>query len=152
VATLIPLWIITDTFANTIKCDITSTTPKRVKVVGGGYQDTSATVQPIKYIIQQEMFTNSFKLLQLKGHDIVLGCDWIKRHNPIGLDLRTESRTLTIMKDGITKTIIQDFTASVKSSFINTQQLEKICKWNILGYVVQINLLQATQPVSPETL
>jgi hypothetical protein len=37
-----------------------------------------------------------FKLLQLKGYDVILGCDWIKAHNPIGLDLRADSRLLII--------------------------------------------------------
>jgi hypothetical protein len=29
-------------------------------------------------MIQDEVFHSDFKLLQLKGYDVILGCDWIK--------------------------------------------------------------------------
>jgi hypothetical protein len=45
-------------------------------------------------------FSNDFKLLLLKGYDVIMGCDWIKKHNPIGLDLRDDSRLLVIQKNG----------------------------------------------------
>jgi hypothetical protein len=88
------------TFASKIRCAIVSTAPLKVKVAGGGYLDTSATTTPTPYIIQQWRVCGKFKLLQLKGYDVIFGCDWIKTHSPISLDLRDSSRQLSIIKDG----------------------------------------------------
>jgi hypothetical protein len=68
----------------------------QVKVEGGGTLDTNAITGIVSYSIQKGVFLGEFKLLQLKGYDIILGCDWIKQHNPIGLDLRDYSRQLII--------------------------------------------------------
>jgi hypothetical protein len=88
------------TFTSKLSCSIQSTTSQRVKVVGGGYLYTFAHITSTTYYIQREEFTNGFRLLQLKGHDIILGCDWIKSHSPIGLDLWDTFRSLTIQKNG----------------------------------------------------
>jgi hypothetical protein len=84
------------TFASKLFCHIKSSTTQTVKVAGGGYLDTPAYINSTPYQIQHERFSNDFKLLQLKGHAIIFGCDWIKQHNPIGLDLRDNFRNLTI--------------------------------------------------------
>jgi hypothetical protein len=55
---------------------------------------------PTHYSIQQQNFCNQFRLLQLKDYDLILGCDWIKVHSPICLDLRDDSRKLTVTKNG----------------------------------------------------
>jgi hypothetical protein len=80
------------TFASKLNCLIASTTSKQVQVVGGGYLKTDAIISSASYHIQKEKFLNGFKLLQLRGYDIIFGCDWIKCHSPIGLDLRDNSR------------------------------------------------------------
>jgi hypothetical protein len=67
------------TFASKLNCAIHSALPPKVAVArGGGYLDTSATIATIAYSIQKENFSNSFKPLQLKGYDVILGCDWIQ--------------------------------------------------------------------------
>jgi hypothetical protein len=85
-------------FGSQLNLPITATTPKMVKVAGGGSLDTSATMTTVTYLIQKETFTNDFKLFHLRGYDVILGCDWIKMHIPIGLDLRDHSRQLIIQK------------------------------------------------------
>jgi hypothetical protein len=130
------------TFASKTHCSIISTKAKRVKVASGGYLDSNAITAQTTYFIQVEAFTNEFKLLQLKGHDIILGCDLIQRHSPIGLDPRAESRELSVHKDGKDRVVFQDFTNPTKRSIISAAQLQKLCRSEVLGYVVQINLLQ----------
>jgi hypothetical protein len=82
----------------------------------------------------------------LKGHDIIFGCDWIKQHNPIGLDLSDACKQLSITKDGHKKVLFDDFTAPPHQHLIFVAQLEKICRGHILGYVIQINLLTEQAP------
>jgi hypothetical protein len=82
--------------------------------------DTCAVTTPTLYFIQQHDFSSQFRLLQLKGYDVVLGCDWIKTHSPICLDLRDDSRQLTIHKEGQVLVIFRDFTAPPVIPSINT--------------------------------
>jgi hypothetical protein len=82
----------------------------------------------------------------LKGHDIIFGCDWIKQHNPIGLDLSDACKQLSITKDGHKKVLFDDFTTPPHQPLISTSQLEKICRGDILGYVIQNNLLTEQAP------
>jgi hypothetical protein len=98
------------TFAGKARCNIISTMSKKVKVVGGGYLETTAIVSPTLYTMQHEEFCNSFELLSLKGYDVILGCVWIQQHSPIGFDLRNSSRELTILKNGTDKVTFRDFT------------------------------------------
>jgi hypothetical protein len=88
------------TFGSQLNLPILTTTPKKVKVVGGGSLDLSAVMQQVTYSVQREVFTNDFKLLHLRGYGIILGCDRIKTHSHIGLDLREPSRQLIIQKQG----------------------------------------------------
>jgi hypothetical protein len=95
------------TFASKSSCSIISTASKTVKVARGGQLETSIVTKPTSYFIQGEAFNSEFKLLQLKGYDVILGCDWIKTHSLIGLDLRDTSRQLTIHKEGQKKGCFQ---------------------------------------------
>jgi hypothetical protein len=88
------------TFASHISCPIFTTISKFIKIVGGGSLTSDAITGVIPYTVQKEEFSNGFKLLQLKGYEMILGCDWIKTHSPIGLDLRDSSRQLIIQKNG----------------------------------------------------
>jgi hypothetical protein len=133
------------TFARKLNCNIASTHPKRVKVARGGYLDTNVVISPTSYVIQDEILQNDFKLLQLKGYEVILGCDWIKRHSPIELDLRDAPKTMVIHKEGQQRAVFQDFKAPPKQSHITTIKLEKFCRNDILGYVIQINAIQDEQ-------
>jgi hypothetical protein len=49
--------------------------PRQVKVAGGGYLNSSVVISSTPYVIQDEVFHSDFKLLQLKGYDVILRCD-----------------------------------------------------------------------------
>jgi hypothetical protein len=63
-------------FASQLNCPITNIIPKGVRVVGGGSLDTNAIMTDVSYTVQKETFTNDFKLLQLRGYDLIFGCDY----------------------------------------------------------------------------
>jgi hypothetical protein len=154
------------TFASKLTCPIEFCSVQKVKVArggylhtyahiptaGGGYLHTSAHIPTTTYFIHQEQFTNGFKLLQLKGHDMILGCDWIKSHNPIGHDLRDAYRSLTIQKNGSKKVTFSDFTSPLSQYHITTHQLEKIYRAENMGYVILINAIQPTESIPPDAL
>jgi hypothetical protein len=87
-------------FASKTSCSLMATNSHKVKVAGGGHLDICAITTPTSYLIQQHSSQGQFKLLQLKGHDVIISCDWIRTHNPICLDLRDDSRQLSMKKEG----------------------------------------------------
>jgi hypothetical protein len=131
-------------------CTVQPTATRKVRVAGGGHLDTSVVTAITTYHIQTEKNSNGFRLLPLKGYNVILGCDWIERHNPIGLDIRVSSQNLTIHKEGITRVIFSDFIAPRDKATISASQLEKLCRTEILGYVIQINNVEQIQS-SPKT-
>ncbi|XP_062201598.1 uncharacterized protein LOC133904119 [Phragmites australis] len=76
------------TFASKARCSIQHTAIQSVKVAGGGELHTGGYVQSYAYHIYKEKFHNPFQLLDLKSHDLILGCDWIFLHSPIAIDLK----------------------------------------------------------------
>jgi hypothetical protein len=67
------------------------------------------------------------------------------------LDLRDISRKLTIQKDGKQLFTFGDFTNPTVQPIISAAQLQKICRAETIGYVIQINLIDqvADKPISP---
>jgi hypothetical protein len=75
---------------------------------------------------------------------MILGCDWIKQHSPIDLDLRDNSSQPVIKKNGTQKLIFKDFTSPSSKPLIYAAKLEKLCRGETLGYVIQINAIHQT--------
>jgi hypothetical protein len=48
-----------------------------------------------------------------------------------------------VHKDGSTTVVFQDFTTPSSRPLINTAQLQKMCRANALGYIIQIPLIEA---------
>jgi hypothetical protein len=94
------------------------------------------------YFIQSHHFSSQSRLLKLKGYDAILGCDWIKAHNPICLDLRGNSRQLTIYKEGQDQAVFHDFTTPPPQPFNNSAKLEKLCRTDTIRYVIQITNME----------
>lgn len=118
-----------------------NTDTKKVVVAGGGELKTDVMVPDISYEIQGECFTNQFKLLPLKGYDIILGADWIYNYSPMSLDLK--QRILGITK-GNKVILLQDFTKPNKHFQISGKRLEKMLKKGALGMVIQVNVMSET--------
>jgi hypothetical protein len=83
-------------FSTKINCTTTSNNMERVIVSGGGDLLTGAHVHDIPYTIQGHKFHNAFKILPLKGYDIVLGGDWMLTHSPVKFDYATRHITIRL--------------------------------------------------------
>jgi hypothetical protein len=129
-------------FASQLNYPITNIIPKGVRVVGGGSLDTNAIMTDVSYTVQKETFTNDFKLLQLRGYDLILGCDywsWFER------PFKAANHT----KRGKRKVTFEDFTAPPARPVLKAAKLEKYCRTDIIGYVVQVQMIQSKQSSSP---
>jgi hypothetical protein len=87
---------------------------EKVLIVGGGELQTGAHVKNLQYTIKGNSFQNSFKILPLKGYDIVLGGDWMLCHSPVTFNY--QSRKMKIGLNGQDKLVLQDETLKKESS------------------------------------
>jgi hypothetical protein len=74
-----------------IKVDlpITNHKPVNVIVANGHALWTNAVTKACQYSIQSHNFTSDFRVLELQGYDLVLGCDWLFEFSPVGIILKT---------------------------------------------------------------
>jgi hypothetical protein len=136
------------TFSTKIQCHTVSNTLETVQVAGGGTLQTGAHVQDIDYTIQGEKFTNSFRILSLKGYDMVLGSDWMLSHSPVKFDYHT--RKVKIKIAGKKKFFLQDHSLTGGVPLISLNQLEKELRKGATGYYLFPLSTKTPQVQEPE--
>lgn len=59
--------------------------PVRVKVADGATIQCDSQLSEANWSIQGLQFTNSLKVFPLTTFDMILGMDWLERHNPMNI-------------------------------------------------------------------
>ena len=72
-------------------------TSRKVSVAGGGTLVIDSVIPQCPFSINKVKFDSDFRILDLKGYDVVLGVSWLKQYNPTTFDWI--QRTLTITKE-----------------------------------------------------
>jgi hypothetical protein len=136
-------------FSTKINCTTTSNNMERVIVAGGGGGEllTGAHVHDIPYTIQGHKFHNAFKILPLKGYDIILGGDWMLTHSPVKFDYVT--RHITIRLHGKEKISLQDNSLFQGVQLMSMDKLQKTLSKGATGYF--LFPLTAQEPDLPST-
>ncbi|RLN10016.1 retrotransposon protein, putative, unclassified [Panicum miliaceum] len=75
-------------FAVNSNCKISQVSMAKVAAANGKEMISNTACLSCKYSIQGHEFISDFRLLEVKGYDVILGADWIYHHNPVGLDLK----------------------------------------------------------------
>jgi hypothetical protein len=104
------------------KLQVTNHAPVKVTVVNGGTLWTQAVCADVTYTIQGHIFKSDFRVLELQGYDIILGCDWIYDYSPVGINLKT--RQFTLEKEGL-KITFQDETLQNKDFLVSHKKMKK---------------------------
>lgn len=78
------------------------------------------------YSIQGHSFVSDFRLLDVQGHDIILGADWIYTHSLVDLNVRT--RDFSITKEGKDIITFSGETLLDRNVLISTKKLCKLLK------------------------
>jgi hypothetical protein len=73
-------------FAIKLNLQMRDTQARQVTVAGGGTLVTNAMIQKLPFHIQKLKFSSDFRILPLKGYELVLGVSWLKEHNPTTFD------------------------------------------------------------------
>lgn len=84
-------------FALTTSCTILKDTSRAVTVAGGGTLWSGSFVPTTTFTAGHTKFQQQFRVLDLPGHDMVLGSDWMARHSPVAFHYNP--RQITVMQD-----------------------------------------------------
>lgn len=85
-------------FAVKSRCQISDIEVVKVATANGHEMLSNTASLNCLFTIQGHEFSKDLRLLTVQGYDVILGADWIYRHNPVGLDLRR--RESSICKNG----------------------------------------------------
>jgi hypothetical protein len=119
-------------FATKTSC-ITALNPMEiVKVAGGGELQSGSHIPETQYQIQGHKFSNLFKILPLKGYDLVLGCDWLYTHSPYTMDLK--QRTLKLLSTTEGEILLRDASFQQGVESISVNMLHKGKTVGAVGY------------------
>lgn len=124
-------------FAVKAKCDISTVHGVKVAAANGKEMISNTACLNCPYKIQGNEFTSDFRLLDVKGYDIILGVDWIYTHSPVGLDLR--KREFSVTKDGGQIVTFKDDTIQDHRLLIGTRKLYQLLKKKAVGAVIVLN-------------
>lgn len=119
------------------KCQITPVSKLQIVAADGQVMLSDTACEACAYTVQNHAFQSDFRLLEVKGYDVILGADWIFQHSPIDLNLKT--RELSITKNGS-----QLITFSDNSVIQKHQQIgaKKLCQLLKKGTVTEVIVLQ----------
>jgi hypothetical protein len=145
----------TSTFVDTsvlekVGLSVHQSTPEKVTVANGGILWTQGVISARPYTIQGHQFLSDFRILELTSYDLILGCDWIYEHNPMGINLK--SREFTIEKNG-QRVCFQDETLPNKEILVSHKKMANLLNKGAVGaliYVQTLHLEETTNPSPPE--
>jgi hypothetical protein len=135
-------------FAQKAGCKISSAKPMTVIVANGAEIKSNAACSDCQYTVQGYTFKNDFRLLQLKGYDIILGTDWMLTHSPVKWDFKSQS--LKIRYYGLQKIIFRPDTHPLECSVIPSEQLDKAMSKAVLGAIIYAATSPAEETSTPE--
>lgn len=121
---------------------ILSHSPLSVKVANGDTLQTSAICHNISYTIQNEQFVSSFRFLDMKGYDIILGSDWILAHSPLTVDLK--ARELTVFTPLGKAITFSNVTIPPANFVISAHEMDKLLVHDSIGALLYCKTLQST--------
>jgi hypothetical protein len=131
-----------------IKVDlpITNHKPVNVIVANGHALWTNAVTKACQYSIQSHNFTSDFRVLELQGYDLVLGCDWLFEFSPVGIILKTREFTIEKSRE---KICFKDETLPNENFLVSHKKMKRILHKGAIGAVVYVQKLHLHQPESP---
>lgn len=130
-------------FAVKAKCKISQVEKVKIFAADGKLMISESASIYCPYEIQNHKFNTTFRLLEVQGHGIILGADWIYQHSPIGLNLKTRELSITVERNSIVS-FFGDPTPG-KHQVIGAQKLCKLLKNKA---VLELIVLKSQPPSS----
>jgi hypothetical protein len=116
--------------------------PVKVTMANGSNLWTQAITLGCQDSIQGHDFSTDFRVLNLEGYDLILGCDWIFEFSPIGINMKT--REFMIEKGQ--KICLKDETLPNANFLVSHKKMKRIIQKGAVGVVVYVHKLQVQEP------
>ncbi|XP_044448015.1 uncharacterized protein [Triticum aestivum] len=123
-------------FALSTNCTILKDTSRAVIVAGGGTLWSGAFVPTTTFIAGNTKFEQQFRVLDLPGHDMVLGSDWMANHNPVSFHYNP--RQITVMQNKFTPVTIKACDTIAEATPIEAAEVDKLMAAGAPGYVLHL--------------
>jgi hypothetical protein len=111
-------------FAIKANCPLMQASARAVQIAGGGSLVSSSFVPECEFLIGTHKFTHPFRVLSLPGHDVLLGCYWMKQFSPVSFHFQKQEFHLSAA-DG-SAIILPTCSPSLDSVPIDSVQLYKL--------------------------
>ncbi|XP_057986530.1 uncharacterized protein LOC110636696 [Hevea brasiliensis] len=82
--------------AKELKLELVSTLYTAITMVDGRKLGCDLQCQQFKWKMDNNEFNFDFKIIELGGLDMILGVDWLKKHNPVLFDFEASTITITV--------------------------------------------------------
>jgi hypothetical protein len=128
-------------FALKTNCVVLNNSTTTVHVAGGGALLSSGHIPDTAFSINGFPFTNSFTLLDLKGYDLVLGCDWMQKHSPVTFDWEGKCIKVTTLNKNLVT--LPDASTLSKKHWIDAATVDKLLAKGSTGYLLQMQTSEA---------
>ena len=133
-------------FAVKTTCHIQKKNSAKIAVAGGGQLTSGAIIADTAFSIQKHAFNNTLRVLDLKEYDVILGCDWLYKHSPFALNLKTREFLITLEDDTLLS--LKDCTSQDAYTEVATEQMNKLLNKGISGFILHLNSLSLQAPHS----
>jgi hypothetical protein len=124
----------TPQFATLTASPTTSAKKMEVAVANGQSLWTKFSCLNFPYTIQGTPFTSDFRLLQLKGYDVILGSDWVKQYSPVTLDYKKMTLCITLAHN--TTVTFRDESSPSSSVIQESVKLQRLLEGATCGAVL----------------
>lgn len=121
-------------FALTTSYSIIKDQSRTVTVAGGGILWSSSHVPETTFHMGKEEFTHSFRVLDLPGYDIVIGCDLLAQHSPVSFDY--ENKQIILMKNKTQQITIPACNSFAAATEIPGSELAAMLSAGTTGYAI----------------
>jgi hypothetical protein len=112
--------------------------PCRVNVADGAQLRCTSFIPNCSWSAQGHQFKTDMKLLPLGAFDVILGIDWLERHNPnidwVAKTLSMETPDGTILLQGHKSTQLQ-------CSAISAEELSTVCRQGSVAHLIHVYAL-----------
>ncbi|XP_019171199.1 PREDICTED: uncharacterized protein LOC109166765 [Ipomoea nil] len=126
-----------------LRKDPVKASPLTVTIANGEQVRSDSVCLGLNWEVQGEEFTKDFRLLNLRGCDMVLGMDWIDLYALIQLHTRPPS--LSFHKDE-RKIILKGLTKAIMLKAASGKQIRRWHQKGIRGFLVQPNIVPHDTP------
>lgn len=138
-------------FALTTTCSIVKDKSRAVAIAGGGVLWSGAYIPATKFQMGKEEFEHPFRILDLPGYDMVIGCDLLAQHSPVSFDY--ENKQIILKKNRTHQITIPACNSFASATEIPGSELASMLAAGTMGYAIylirDISLKKSPQHVTP---